>query len=278
MRVAAVVIVYHPDKDEFVKNLNAYIDAVDVVIVWLNSREDWIVRSEFGNRLVFMGKGENEYMAKPLNEAIAWCKKYGYDYLLTMDQDSLWVNCAQYIRYVKEHCRKNVAIYAPDVNHQSEEWRTDKEEYLFNSVITSGSLCNVKVVNQLGGFREDYQIYWVDEEFCLWARMNGYEIVVLPRYQIKQQFGKLRKTKWGFSSLNYSPRVYYFLVRNALWMKRNHYDSPSVRFICYKLFVYLRGIALSEEQKAMKLKMVFNGIKDGLLLKIENRIKLNVGK
>jgi len=190
---------------------------------------------------------------------------------LTMDQDSSWVNCHEYVSWVKENHRDTVAIYAPDVNGQSKEWTTGTEEQNFNSVITSGSLCNVAIADRLGGFREDYQIYWIDEEYCQWARKNGYEIIVLPKYTIQQCFGNSSKTKWGFYTLNYSPKVYYFLVRNSIWLKRNHFGSPSLCFVCCKVFTYLRGILLSESQKNNKLKMVFRGVWDGVFCKLGNR-------
>jgi len=232
MKIAAIVIVYHPKKDEFLYNLSTYYGAVDKVLVWLNSEDFWVRECEYGKDLIFMGEGKNEYMAKPLNSAIKWCMENGYDYLLTMDQDSSWVNCHEYVSWVKENHRDTVAIYAPDVNGQSKEWTTGTEEQNFNSVITSGSLCNVAIADRLGGFREDYQIYWIDEEYCQWARKNGYEIIVLPKYTIQQCFGNSSKTKWGFYTLNYSPKVYYFLVRNSMWLERNHFGSPSLCFDC----------------------------------------------
>ncbi len=38
-KIAAIVIAYHPQADELEKNMLAYMDAVDLVLVWRNSPE-----------------------------------------------------------------------------------------------------------------------------------------------------------------------------------------------------------------------------------------------
>lgn len=268
MKVAAIVTVFHPDLKLLSESLNSYQASVDKILIWKNSKEEISISDQLAGKIVFCGTGDNEYMAHPLNYAINWCLNNGYDYLLTMDQDSVWHNCADFILRVSTVLNDKVAIYAPNVNRLIHR----EMDYLaVESVITSGSLCNVQIANELGGFREDYQIYWVDSEYCCWARKNGYEIVVLPQCHLTQQFGKETKTILGYMAANYSPAVYYFLIRNMWWMKREYHDNPSWKCILYTTFYYTRGIVLGEKMKLKKLSMIIKAYRDGIFCSMKKR-------
>ena len=170
MKVAAIVTVFHPDLKLLSESLNSYQASVDKILIWKNSKEEISISDQLAGKIVFCGTGDNEYMAHPLNYAIHWCLNNGYDYLLTMDQDSVWHNCADFILRVSTVLNDKVAIYAPNVNQLIHR---EMDYFSVESVITSGSLCNVQIANELGGFREDYQIYWVDSEYCCWyVRMD----------------------------------------------------------------------------------------------------------
>lgn len=259
LKIAAIVVSYNPTKDILYKNIKAFVDYVDTIIVWRNSIDDWDFLKEWNEKILFCGEGVNEYMAKPLNFAIKYCRNNGFDYLLTMDQDSLWSNCGGFISCVKSLHENNVGIYAPNVNNQ---FKSDGD-YLVDSVITSGSLLNVKIAYKMGGFREDYKIYWVDGEFCCRLRRTGYFIKVLSQYHLKQQFGKQTKTLFGYTAANYSPIIYYFLFRNMFWMKREYHDNPSLKCVLYTLNFYIRGIVLGENKRIYKLYMILKACIDG---------------
>lgn len=269
MKIAAIVITFHPQKDLFLENLRQYVDAVDKVLIWRNSEEKIDFPAEFANKIVLCGDGCNKYIAKPLNEALRWCRIHGYDFLLTMDQDSTWGNCSSFIDEVLKRNEEDVAIYAPNVNglHAEEE-----SSQVVESVITSGSLVRVSVACQLGGFREDYDIYWVDGEFCHRVRLNGYKIKVLTKYRLVQQFGHETRIIGGFTTANYSPIVYYYLFRNMLWMKREYKNNPSWRCVAYTTLINVRGIVLGERHKFMKLKMIAKAWRDGCCEKINRRM------
>lgn len=266
-KIAAIVIAYHPQADELEKNMLAYMDAVDLVLVWRNSPEALPFLEKYPQKVVPMGDGTNKYMAYPLNVALDWCKQNGYDYLMAMDQDSLWSDCGAFVNAAMSMAETDVALFAPNVNHLYD----DKESYDTERAITSGSLYNVEVVTRLGGFRENYQIYWVDDEFCYWARLNGYKIKLLGKYNLQQQFGKETVTAFGFTTSNYSPKVYYFLHRNMMWMKREYGEVPSLRCILYIFFYCVRGILLGEKNKLRKLAAIGTALLHGLFSPLEKR-------
>ena len=265
---AAVVVVYHPQVEEVLNNIRTYADAVDKVLVWRNSEEEFAVPEDLAGKLLLLGERKNDYMAKPLNSALAWCKENGYDYLLTMDQDSKWENAAYYVSRALSSSDRDVALYSPFVVGQYDKPDAD---YDAESVITSGSLVNVAIADKLGGFREDYKIYWVDGEFCYWARKNGYRIRVLHDCPLYHRFGDQTRTLFGFTASNYAPIIYYFLIRNMLWMKREFPDGVSFKTVLYTLMCHVRGIVLGERQKLCKLHHINKGIVHGLFHKFSRR-------
>ncbi len=266
--IASIIVLYHPEIAEVIENIRSFACAVDKILVWRNSSEEVAVPSDLEKKIIFVGDGTNEYMAKPLNTALEWCEQNGYEYLLTMDQDSRWDNAGYFIERATSLAERDVAIYAP---YTIGQYARPEQDYDAESVITSGSLVNVQTARRLGGFREDYQIYWVDGEFCYWARKNGFRIRVLHDCALAQHFGKQIRTVFGFTTSNYSPFVYYLLIRNMLWMRREFPEGVSIKTVLYTMMYTVRGIILGEKDKLRKLHNINKAVVHGLCSKIHKR-------
>ena len=270
MKLAAVIILFHPDVNLLLDNIVRFINDVDMLIVYKNSEEVIVYPEEYVSKIREMGTGINRYMAKVLNECVEYSIVEGYDYLLTMDQDSCWDDFASFKHEVEISQKRDTVVYAPNVNGI---YPTLNSRIEVESVITSGSLCNISLVKRLGGFREDYKIYWVDSEFCHWARFCGYKIEVFTHYNLNQHFGNKTKTIGGFSCANYSPTVYYLMFRNMIWMRREYISVPSLKCIGYTSLFYIRGILLGEKRKIEKVYMILRGLISGLFGHFNRRVK-----
>lgn len=260
-KIAAIVICYHPDPKLLRANIGAFAGEVGKVLVWQNSAEslDWLTE-EFSN-IELLGSGENQFIARPLNEVLRYCHDKGYDWLLTMDQDSVFEDFASFKADVLSRKDSDVAIYAPNVNNQY----ADSEDHEPETVITSGSFIDVDKAIKTGGFKEKYEIYWVDGEFCYRSRMAGYRIIVPARHNMCQQFGRQTRTLFGFTTSNYSAPIYYRLTRNMLWEHREHGSKAvSKRCIAHTLLFSTRGIVLGEKQKIKKLSAIAKGFWHGI--------------
>ena len=265
-KIAAIIICYHPNEKVLHQNISAFAQHVDTILLWHNSNESINCKSDWDEKVHLLGDGTNRYIAQPLTAVINWCIKNKYDYLLTMDQDSIWQNFKEFISQIIKD--DNIAIHSPNVNYC---YLTNNQPHDVESVITSGSLLNIKVANKLGGFREDYKIYWVDGEFCYWARKNNYRIIAYPNYHLRQQFGNQTKTLFGYYTSNYSPEIYYYIFRNMLWMHREHGNyAVSIKCILYTSMYNIRGILLGENKKIAKLHNITKAFWDGLVKRIPN--------
>ena len=265
MKIAACVILYHPDPIDLEKDILAFASQIDLLILWRNSPEDIPIPDNLPCQIRWMGDGINHYIAHPLNTILNYCSDQGYDYLLTMDQDSEFDNFEAFLNQIKqsqkEGATENTIIFAPNINHR---YGTASPSVLkVESTITSGSLCNVQKAKAIGGFRESYEINWVDDEFCHRARLAGFEILAFPEYNLKQRFGRIT-TVHGIDCYNYPAKTYYFIFRNMLWMHRQYKTAPSIRCILYTSQMYIKGILAGETDKCRKLKALGRGITHGL--------------
>lgn len=264
MNLAACIILYHPDIADLQRNIRAIAGHVDTLILWRNSPEEIPLPEDLPCKPVWMGDGTNQYISRPLNSCLSYCLEGGYDYLLTMDQDSEFEDFGGFLAkaeaLAKEPSFDRTVIFAPNVNHR---YGGDPSVLSVDSTITSGSLCNVRAALECGGFREAYQIYWVDSEFCHRAKLNGWNIFTLTDFNLRQQFGK-KTFAHGHTSYNYSAQTYYFMFRNMLWMHREYKSNPSVKCILYTSKLYFSSILAGETDKWKKLKAVGRGIRHGL--------------
>lgn len=259
-----IIVTYNPDLKSLENNIKKIITAVDYLIIWQNSPEDLSYLKKISDKILLWGDGSNKYIAQPLNKALDWCYKHNFDYLLTMDQDSTWEDCDGFINDALALQIDNIGIIAPSIN--------TKECYhsIFREIeytITSGSLVNVNIAKKIGGFNERYQIYWVDGEFCFKLRNNNYKIIQLPHFRLEHKLGTPTKTILGFETSNYSPVVYFFIIRNMLWENRQ-YGPRAVSYKCiiYTLVRNISGIIIGEKNKIKKLRKVIKGLYHGLFL------------
>lgn len=263
MRIAACIILYHPDPEDLRRNIEAIAPGIEALLLWKNSPEEIPLPEGLSCRVIELGDGTNSYIAKPLNECLAWCNRNGFDWLLTMDQDSEFEDFRAFATAAEALPSEGVGIFAPNVNRRYPE--TDNALQI-ESNITSGSLCSVRVAQAVGGFREDYRIYWVDSEFCHRLHLAGYKILALPRHNLIQQFGKITVVH-GVRCYNYSPTTLYFMFRNMFWMHRQYRSNPDLKCILYTSQMYLKGIVIGEKDKGPKLRAALKGMWHGLFRK-----------
>lgn len=247
------------------KDIRAISSHVDTLIMWRNSPEDVILPQDCLGHVIWMGDGDNRYISYALNRCFDYCNENGFDYLLTMDQDSEFEDFGGFIAKVAalqiESSYKKTIVFAPNINHR---YHVNPSIITVESTITSGSLCKVRETIAIGGFRESYQIYWVDSEFCHRANLKGYNIQTLTDYNLIQQFGK-KTISHGVTCYNYSEKSYYFLFRNMLWMHREYKKNPSLKCILYTMKMYIKSIIIGEANKWAKIKAVFKGICHGII-------------
>ena len=61
MRIAAIVVTFHPNINALVDNILTYHEYVDYILIWRNSQEEIKIPESVQAKIIFCGSGRNEY-------------------------------------------------------------------------------------------------------------------------------------------------------------------------------------------------------------------------
>jgi rhamnosyltransferase len=230
MKIAGSVIIYYPEIKKVLENIRSYLSFIEVLFVIDNTpgtNKDYLQDLlSSGDKIKYVAKGQNEGVAKALNRAAEMGMDHGYQWLLTMDQDSSFSENTASLFFEKfqllQSDEKN-AVIAP-AQKKKEKLQTDIEKAI--SVITSGSIIRLEVWKALGGFEEKLFIDEVDYDFCYRVILAKYAIVRCNEIPLQHELGK--KNLSGYLSVYktlrtvHSPQRVYFMVRNYLFVRKKY--------------------------------------------------------
>jgi rhamnosyltransferase len=264
---AAGVILFHPHCS-LIQNINSYLMEVEKMYAFDNSpksKNDYVEELKRVKKIEYTTLGRNVGIAKALNEIAKIALLKGYQYLLTMDQDSCFTvpNLVPMISLAMSDSR--IGIVSPVhlvKNDLPEKVYGDSEEIL--TTMTSGNLLNLEVWNSLGGFDEKLFIDYVDHEYCLRMKKNGYKVVRANRITLEHAVGELKPRKFLFGTVhptNHSPIRLFYQTRNRFYLKKI-YGRDFPEYFKKDSVSYWRGIVkvlLYENHKIKKFRMVLKG-------------------
>lgn len=284
-KLAAVVVLYNPVIDQIEKNIKTYIDNVDKLFVVDNSDTNvhsndlkLKILNKFDN-IEYINNNKNIGIASALNIGCKKAKELDYNWILTMDQDSGFINFSDYINCLEllenDSDSKDIAIIAANAHRNIKE-RFDKnstsickqkDEF---SVITSGNLLNLKLYNEIGGFEDKLFIDVVDFDYCIKAKALNYRIILLENIFLEHELGDLTEVtnlfsrKKKFKRQHNHIRLYYF-IRNYLFLWSKYKNVFPDRFNIRKVFLGLivhkfSKIIIYEDNKMKKLNSLFLAI------------------
>ena len=177
------------------------------------------------NKIRYNWDGENEGIAKRLNESIEICIKENYDFLLTMDQDSFFEknDLKRYKELIKCTSLDKVGMYG--VIHDKNLLSNNSNIYNLNKIlITSGSILPIVNFKILGCFNEELFIDGVDIEFCLRIFKNGYNTVQFNTILLSHELGttliKLTPSLKIEKRKIHSPFRIYYITRNFFYLRK----------------------------------------------------------
>jgi len=90
-------------------------------------------------------------------------------------------------------------------------------------LISSGSLISVSTIKQVGMMREDLFIDYVDIEWCLRAKLNGYVCFGACNAQMLHSLGERPITHLGRTHTSHSPLRQYYIFRNRVFLYKQRW-------------------------------------------------------
>lgn len=267
MKLCAIIITYYPNLSEVTENIQKILTGVNHLIIWENTpvsiKHQYSLQDSFKDceNITFLSTGKNEGIAYPLNRAIEWANSKGFTHILTMDQDSCWSDIKKFI-YDVNKLHNQYKIFAP--NALGHHYYEDNVEVSYS--ITSGTIYDLSIFNQVGSFSEQLFIDMIDLEFGLRASAAGYKTCLLTRHNLKHQLGYTVKGKYCISS-GYSAIRRYYIVRNNLWFYRGYrhvLSKTEKSWIKYHVYREPIRMLINEDHRLKKLISTLKGIIHGL--------------
>lgn len=269
-KIAGVVILYNPGK-VLTGNINSYLNFINHLFVIDNSTNrnlsllETVINSD---KVSYHFNDSNLGIASALNLAIERALSAGYSYLLTMDQDSKFEGDSlnKLLSSIKND--KNIGIYSPF--HRNKFFTNPPVEYTVedvSDVMTSGNILNLTVVDNIGKFAEDFFIDYVDIEYCLRLRKNGYKILRINNSILNHNEANLsRKVFFGKTVYppNHSALRWYYKIRNFHYLRQEYSNDFPEYFIVEKKNVRnnIVKVLIFEKNKIDKVKMMIKGFMD----------------
>ena len=228
LKVAAVVVLYNPDNN-VLSNINSYIDQVERLFAVDNSDKPnsvLVEKIKLNSKIEYISNNGNVGIAAALNIGVKKATEEGFEYLLTMDQDSeasplLVSNLLECFSVDSNVAIGAPLLYHPDSRSVIRDFNEPCEKVF--TVWTSGSLLNLNICEKAGGFKEELFIDYVDHEFCLRINKMGYKVYVCNKAKLKHNLGTINEVNLFFRKVyptNHSPLRLYYRTRNRFYVKK----------------------------------------------------------
>ncbi len=272
-KLAGVVVLFNPDRD-VEANILSYLGEIDILYVIDNSiseNRSLIDSLNCPAKIRYIPRSSNTGLAKALNVGAESAIKDGFRWLLTMDQDSRFRSDSikLLLDYIEQNDVQKTAIVAPFHTNVQSETPPLLEEELKLTVITSGSLMNLQVYQEIGPFLNKLFIDSIDHEYCLRAVKSGYQVVRVNKAVLDHNLGDQKVHFRGMVSTHHNPTRRYYITRNRLYIVKSFAkDFPGYCFFLFKenLKDFIK-IILFEEQKFKKITAMGRGLIDSWRMK-----------
>ena len=288
--ICCVIVTHHPDSGFFNRAERITKQVAKLVIVDNGSSEDAVhhfcdIASKLNAHLILNKR--NEGIAKALNQGVRWAEARGFEWALTLDQDSLVANdiverlSGVYKEYPE---REKLAVIGSNYTDpvmgrpflMSE--RNDRSSWHeVKTTITSGSLLSLFAFREIGPFREEFFIDCVDFEYCLRARSRGLRIIMARKPLMGHPIGAvtLHNLPWKMTATsNHSPVRRYYMTRNQLVLAREYLGKEPI-WTTSTLCSHFKGtilMCLFEKDILRKVKWTAMGVLDGLFSNFNRKL------
>lgn len=276
------IVTFNPKIDRLNENISAIAKQVkELVIVDNGSKNIDLICEKFGNKGITIIKlGKNMGIAKALNVICEYAIVNKYEWLLTLDQDSVLRENS--VNELKCYLNDDIGIISPaiyDVNTSIENItrsRNDIDE--IEKCITSASLLNLNAYTEAGGFTNELFIDYVDYDICAKLREKGYKILRVNSVVLNHEIGHAKRIDFFYKlgkifhikklqkyvyTYNHSPLRTYYFTRNSVYYIRRFQKIIDIKKEKYEVRRWLILKVVFEKNKIKQIKAIIKGIKDG---------------
>ncbi len=272
MRICAGIVTFNPDISLLSKNTEAIIPQVEKVFLVDNGSNNYAeiekLFIEKENISLIANEG-NKGIACALNQLCKAADEEKFDYIVTLDQDS--VCDEKCVSSLQTKIANNIGIVCPRIDFvYDDEYTistTSEEGKDIEACITSGSLTLLSAWKSVNGFDEWMFIDHVDDDFCMRLRLGGYRIVRNNKAVLYQRAGEMAYRRLPFGKrlrlFGYSPFRVYYITRNTIYFIRKYWNKiKKIKEIIKFTYSTVR-MFLFEKNRFKVFPAFIRGVSDG---------------
>jgi rhamnosyltransferase len=274
-----VIVTFFPDTD-FENNIALIHQQIQNLVIIDNSAEQHVqkrleaIAKSYNATLIINDK--NLGIAEALNQGVEHVQQTAAEWLFCFDQDSQIRSdyfeimrrsaSSQTSRLFLLGCNYiNVRSNKPKIPLCSKS--SDKFELVERkTVITSGMLVPMPLINLIGAFRADYFIDSVDHEYCLRARKHKYPVLMTREIGMSHLIGTNEISPNWFMSLvpRHNTLRKYYMTRNALLTVQEYWRTEKMWGVkqLVRIIAEACSIILFEDNKRAMLSAMLKGARD----------------
>ena len=266
-KIGAIIVSYN-GHDVIENTVKAIAPQVGHVVIIDNGSDETTVsvldNLESTKNLEVLRLETNQGIGVALNLGVDCLLSKGFEWVLTLDQDST-AGDNMVEEFVFFHSvNQNIKFMCPIIEDLDDE---DTINVSVSTVITSGNLIKMSLINDVGGYDEGFFIDSVDFDFCLKTSMIGEKIIKVCNAKMQHQLGDPGE----FSLINnfytnHSPIRRYYIYRNFVHIISRYYKNfPTfcVKFVFVHLLDFF-AICLNGPKRIDSVKAIVFGLYDGV--------------
>jgi rhamnosyltransferase len=292
--VAAIIVTFNPHKETLEKLISVLIaDGILTIVVDNGGARAVMSRAFVSEKLRLLDMGGNQGIGFAINAGIAEARRSSITHVVTFDQDSLPTSgmvgllAYEFDRQVKlgvkigavgplfiDHRQKpplvhpftRLSVFGPGHHYCA----SDSDLIRADTLITSGCLTSLNVLEAVGAMNEGYFVDCTDIEWCFRARSKGFLLLGVCGAQMVHELGDGKsRSIFGLHLFEYSPIRRYYYARNTVSLACLSYVSTlwKIRLIGGLLLRCLTIPWAPREDSTMLWKegrMLLRGVWDGL--------------
>jgi rhamnosyltransferase len=282
--ITAIVVSYEPN----LANLNSLLHSLNgqaekIVLIDNHSSNNLeSVISKFSPKIHFVRLDKNEGIAKAQNIGIRLSKELGAKYVAFFDQDScpssdMLPKLLGAIQYLQNNSIP-VACVGPNLRDPRLNLKNspsvDSSKHVFKfkrvqTIISSGSLAPIHVLDLVGEMLDELFIDYVDLEWCWRAISFGLYPYIIENIVMDHNLGDQ-----PYSFLNHyypmrTPLRHYYMTRNATYIYQKKYILIKYRALDFiKLIRKIVFYSFFARPRTEHIRMMMLGIYHGLIGKM----------
>jgi len=273
------VVTYNPTLEEFTNNILDAVGQCDDWIVFDNGSDqaDQIERFVKANKGHIFLCRKNRGIAYALKCIMKYAYSNGYEWVLTMDQDSRIFPdlVSTYLSFSETDGIGAMSCLMKDKNYSVVEHSNIENEYVeVEHCITSGCFMNTAAYMSTDGYDQRLFIDRVDDDICFSLRDCGYKVICINKFGLLHQLGGGKDVSWfghSFIYTNHPAWRQYYMSRNTVYVSKKHPKLDPIGKALYYELIRIMVTFIYEHDKFAKLKNSLKGLRDGFRMRTTER-------